>query len=80
MKLLTLASSRHARLSTEHSTYLSAAIARYKDKAARAFDLARAASNRGNYPLALGLLDEAAAFSAMAQGLAEQSNTEGESR
>jgi hypothetical protein len=81
MKTLTLASTRHARLSEAHSAYLSTAIARYREKAARAFDLARAARKRGNEPLALGLLDEAAAYHAMAQGLADQShNTPGESR
>ena len=72
MATLTLLRPCGARLDHAHSDYVSAAVAKYREKAARAFDLARATRNRGNYPLALGLLDEAEAFRAMANGLESQ--------
>jgi hypothetical protein len=80
MTTLTLAAARQARLSIEHEAYLSSAIRRYRDKATRALDLAREANGRGNRTLAAGLLDEAATFLAMAQGLTDQHTNTGEQR
>lgn len=77
MKTLTLAGVLQARLSQTHADYLAAAIDRFRAKAARALDLAREAKGRGNRTLAAGLLDEAATFLEMAQGLADQTNTSG---
>jgi hypothetical protein len=73
MKTLTLSAVRQTRLSHAHAEYLSTAIARYRDKAIRALKLAKEAAGHGNRALAAGLLDEAAAFQAMANGLADQS-------
>jgi hypothetical protein len=76
MRTLTLASTRRVRLSDAHASYLSAAIARYRDKAQRALDLAREAAAHSNRALAAGLLDEASTFRAMANGLEAQARTD----
>jgi hypothetical protein len=76
MKTLTLSAVRPARLSQAHAKYLSAAIARYRDKAIRALKLAQAAARHGNRQLAAGLLDEASTFRAMANGLEAQARTD----
>jgi hypothetical protein len=73
MRTLTPTDVRRARLSVAHAAYLSAAIERYRMKAMRALKLAQAAARHGNYSLAAGLIDEASAYRAMANGLEEQS-------
>lgn len=80
MSTLNLSRSRTAHLSAAHCAYVATAIDRYIAKAAHALRLAREAESRGNRHLAEGLRDAAATFQAMARGLAEQSNTDGELR
>jgi hypothetical protein len=76
MKTLTLRAIRQTRLSHTHAAYLSAAIARYRDKAIRALKLAKEAGGHGNQPLAAGLIDEASTYRAMANGLEAQARTD----
>ncbi|HEY3786880.1 MAG TPA: hypothetical protein VGL55_16510 [Steroidobacteraceae bacterium] len=78
--VLTVLRPRAARLSEVHAGYLLARIHHHRKKAADAFAAAGAARAAGNEPLALGLLDAAAAYHAIAQGLAEQSCNTREAR
>jgi hypothetical protein len=78
---LTLASVHDRRLEHAHQDLVHAAIERYRCQAKQMLKLARAAALGGNGPLSLGYLDLATTYRAMAQGLAEQTNsTSGESQ
>lgn len=77
MSTLTLAAVRERVLVDLESELLRIAIASYRHRAKIAEDFSRTATQRGRYGLARGLLEAAATWTAMADGLAEQQNNTG---